>query len=101
MSKTTNKFSTEVRARAERMVLDHEGNTPLAGQRRYRILPGLAVRRIRCWTRLDLSRFCTAPLITYRAAKERHKTMAGPAWSVRPAGPFLQQYSADGDGCRR
>jgi transposase-like protein len=26
MSKTTNKFSTEVRARAVRMVLDHEGN---------------------------------------------------------------------------
>ena len=26
MSKTTNKFSTEVRARAVRMVLDHEGD---------------------------------------------------------------------------
>ena len=28
MSKTTNKFSTEVRARAVRMVLDHEGDHP-------------------------------------------------------------------------
>ena len=28
MSKTTNKFSTEVRARAVRMVLDHEGDYP-------------------------------------------------------------------------
>ena len=28
MSKTTNKFSTEVRARAVRMVLDHEGEHP-------------------------------------------------------------------------
>ena len=28
MSKTTNKFSPEVRARAERMVLDHEGGHP-------------------------------------------------------------------------
>ncbi len=29
MSKTTNKFSPEVRARAVRMVLDHEGGHPL------------------------------------------------------------------------
>jgi transposase len=28
MNKTTNKFSTEVRARAVRMVLDHEGDHP-------------------------------------------------------------------------
>jgi hypothetical protein len=28
MSKTTNKFSPEVRARAVRMVLDHEGEHP-------------------------------------------------------------------------
>ena len=28
MNKTTNKFSTEVRARAVRMVLDHEGEHP-------------------------------------------------------------------------
>ena len=28
MSKTTNKFSTEVRSRAVRMVLDHEGEHP-------------------------------------------------------------------------
>jgi transposase len=28
MSKSTNKFSTEVRARAVRMVLDHEGDYP-------------------------------------------------------------------------
>jgi transposase len=28
MSKTTNKFSTEVRARAVRMVLEHEGDHP-------------------------------------------------------------------------
>ena len=28
MSKTTNKFSSEVRARAVRMVLDHEGEHP-------------------------------------------------------------------------
>ena len=28
MSKTTNKFAPEVRARAVRMVLDHEGNHP-------------------------------------------------------------------------
>ena len=28
MSKTTNRFSTEVRARAVRMVLDHEGDHP-------------------------------------------------------------------------
>ena len=28
MNKTTNKFSTEVRARAVRMVLDHEGDYP-------------------------------------------------------------------------
>ncbi len=28
MSTTTNKFSTEVRARAVRMVLDHEGDYP-------------------------------------------------------------------------
>ena len=28
MSKTTNKFSTEVRSRAVRMVLDHEGDHP-------------------------------------------------------------------------
>ena len=28
MSKTTNKFSREVRARAVRMVLDHEGEHP-------------------------------------------------------------------------
>ena len=28
MSKTTNKFSLEVRARAVRMVLDHEGGHP-------------------------------------------------------------------------
>ncbi|MCA3396784.1 MAG: IS3 family transposase, partial [Roseomonas sp.] len=28
MSKTTNKFSPEVRARAVRMVLDHEGEYP-------------------------------------------------------------------------
>ena len=28
MRKTTNKFSTEVRARAVRMVLDHEGDHP-------------------------------------------------------------------------
>lgn len=28
MSKTTNKFSTEVRAGAVRMVLDHEGDHP-------------------------------------------------------------------------
>jgi transposase len=28
MSKTTNKFSTEVQARAVRMVLDHEGDYP-------------------------------------------------------------------------
>ena len=28
MSKTTNKFSPEVRARAVRMVLDHEGDHP-------------------------------------------------------------------------
>ncbi len=70
MSKTTNKFSTEVRARLERMVLDHEGNTPLAGLRRYRFLPRLTVRRIRCWTGLDPSRFCAAPLIIYCAAKE-------------------------------
>ena len=28
MSKTTNKFSTEVRARAVRMMLDHEGDHP-------------------------------------------------------------------------
>ena len=28
MSKTTNKFSTEVRVRAVRMVLDHEGDHP-------------------------------------------------------------------------
>ncbi len=30
MSKTTNKFSPEVRARSVRMVLDHEGGTPLS-----------------------------------------------------------------------
>ena len=36
MSKTTNKFSPEVRAQAVRMVLDHEGSTPLAELRRYR-----------------------------------------------------------------
>ena len=30
MSKTTNKFSPEVRARAVRMILDHEGEAALA-----------------------------------------------------------------------
>jgi hypothetical protein len=36
MSKTTNKFFPEARARAGRMVLDREGNIPLAGLRCHR-----------------------------------------------------------------
>ena len=67
MSGTTNKFSTEVHALAERMVLYHEGNTPLARLRRYRFRLRLAVRRIRCWTGSSGTRCCC------RISSELHK----------------------------
>ena len=48
MGKTTNKFSPEVRARAVRMVLDHEASMPRGGRRSRRSRPRSAARRRRC-----------------------------------------------------
>ena len=44
MSKTTNKFSPEVRQRAVRLVLDHEASIPRAGRRSARSRPRSAAR---------------------------------------------------------
>jgi len=46
MSKTTNKFSPEVRARAVRMVLDHEGDYPLFAPEPSGALVGCGIG---CW----------------------------------------------------
>ena len=47
-AKTTNRFSPEVRARAVRMVLEHEASTPRSGRRSARSRRRSAARRRRC-----------------------------------------------------